>query len=271
MNNISQTTNLKGSVDLAVFAGQSNMSGRGTAIDADVCDQNAGFEFKAISNPDTLVPITEPFGLNEDKAGAITDDNGDGTTKRTGSMVSALVNEYYKLTGRQIIAVSASIGGTTSLQWKTTYIKDAAERLNAAKVFLQKNGVRIDRIFVVWCQGESDGDAAVSANEYMNNTKEIFKYFKHHGAEKCFLVQTGHYNYIDYPGMANGFTGMEWDEKYGIIRRAQADLCRIEEDFKLAASFEPYIKAMKDRFHYYQKAYNTVGEEAGKNIAKLLL
>lgn len=271
MDNMKQSLHLNDSVDLAVFAGQSNMSGRGTADQAVICDRNAGFEYKAVSSPDTLVPIIEPFGLNEDKPGAITDDNGDGTTKRSGSMVSALVNEYYKLTGRQIIAVSASIGGSTSSQWKSTYINDATERLDSAKEYLEKKGVSIGRIFVVWCQGESDGDAAVTAKEYMENTKEIFRNFKQHGAEKCFLIQIGHYNYMEYAGTADGLTGLEWDRKYEVIRDAQADLCQLEEDFILAGSFEPYIDAMKDQYHYNQAAHNAVGEEAGKNIVKNLV
>ena len=86
--------NINDTVDIAVFAGQSNMSGRGDAADAVVCDVNAGFEYKSVSNPLTLVPITEPFGLNEDREGAIADFNADGTTKRTGSMVSAAVKVY---------------------------------------------------------------------------------------------------------------------------------------------------------------------------------
>ena len=88
--------NINDTVDVAVFAGQSNMSGRGTASDATVCDVNAGFEYKSVSNPTTLVPIQEPFSLNEDRENGIYDYNSDGTTKRTGSMVSSVVDEYYE-------------------------------------------------------------------------------------------------------------------------------------------------------------------------------
>lgn len=102
--------NIQDTVDLCVFAGQSNMSGRGSAVDATVCDINAGFEYKSVSKPFTLVPVAEPFGLNEDREGAIYDYNSDGTTKRTGSMVSSVVDEYYRQTNRQLVAVSASIG-----------------------------------------------------------------------------------------------------------------------------------------------------------------
>lgn len=260
--------NINDTVDLAVFAGQSNMSGRGKAADAVKCDINAGFEYKAISNPTTLVPVTEPFGLGEDKDGAIADYNSNGTTKRTGSMVSAAVDEYYKQTGRQLVAVSASIGGTSTSQWKSNYINDAVQRLDQAKAFLEKNGINVGRTFVVWCQGESDGDAKMTAENYTANTKDIFEMFKAHGAEKCFLVQIGHYNYINYSGTLNGLTGAEWDEKYGVIRDAQAELCKTDNDFVLAGSFEPYISDMKDRYHYNQNTYNAVGKTVGKSVAE---
>ncbi len=248
--------NVGGAVDLAVFAGQSNMSGRGNAADAVKCDVNAGFEYKSVSNPLTLVPIEEPFGLGEDRQGAIFDFNSDGTTKRTGSMVSAAVDEYYRQTGRQIVAVSASIGGTSTDEWKEKYIGDALQRLDDAKKFLAANNISVSRTFVVWCQGETDGDHNVSAEVYTANTKELFNAFKQHGAEKCFMVQTGHYR-----------DGGAVDVKYGVIRDAQAALCESDGDFVLAGSLEPYKNDMKDKFHYNQTTYNAVGKTVGKNIA----
>lgn len=255
------------SVDLAVFAGQSNMSGRGNASEAPEC--NAGYEYKVISSPDKLVPIKEPFGLDEDKAGGLYD-RYDGGTRRTGSMVSAFVNEYYKTCHRQLVAVSASKGGTNTTEWLNGLVFDAAYRLDKAKKYLTGNEICIDCIFVVWSQGESDGDAKQSAEGYMNNLKQIFDIFKSHGAEKCFIIQTGHYNYIQYPDMANGLTGEEWDKRYKIIRDAQKALCEADGDFVFAASFEPYINDMKDRFHYNQSAYNAVGKTAGIKAGEIL-
>lgn len=259
--------NINDTVDLAVFAGQSNMSGRGTAVSAVPCDINAGFEYKAVGNPHTLVPVTEPFGIGEEREGGIADNDSKGKTKRSGSMVSALADEYYKRSGRQLVAVSASIGGTSSAQWKELYIKDAVSRLDAAKAFLQKNGINVGSVFVVWCQGETDGDYNVSAEEYMKNTREVFDLFKAHGAEKCFMVQTGHYNYLDYPNGNDGIDGKAFDSRYGVIRSAQEKLCAEQVDFVLSASFEPYIDYMKDRYHYNQEAYNEVGKTCGRAIA----
>lgn len=248
--------------DLAVFAGQSNMAGRGNASMAVKCNKNAGFEYKAISNPDRLVPVSEPFGSGEERPGGICDIRPDGSSKRTGSMVSALIDTYYRQCGRKMMGVCASIGGSSTVQWKEKYIRDAVSRLDAAKSFLDGSNIPTGHIFIVWSQGETDGDNNVCAEEYMENLKYIFHEFKMHGAEKCFLIQTGHYNYISHPQ-----EGIEHNKKYEVIRKAQSSICEKNKDFIMAASFEPYISQMKDRFHYNQDVYNTVGKTAGKAIA----
>lgn len=252
--------------DLVVFAGQSNMSGRGDAATAVKCNENAGFEYKAISNPNGLLPVSEPFGLGEDRTGGIDDLKPDGSSKRTGSMVSALIDAYFCQCGRKIIGVSASIGGSSTEQWKEIYIKDAVSRLDTAKSFLESQNIPIENIFVVWSQGETDGDNDVCGEEYIKNIKYLFSEFKMHGAEKCFLIQTGHYNYIGYP-----HGGIEQDKNYETIREAQKKICTDDKDFVMIASFEPYISRMKDQFHYYQDAYNAVGKTAGKAMADFLM
>lgn len=253
-------------VDLVIFAGQSNMSGRGSAAEAPVCEPEAGFEFKSVGRPAALVPIAEPFGLGEDKTGGIDDRDGRGGTKRRGSMVSGFVQTYYSKTGRQIVAVSASVGGTSTAEWKVRYIGDAVSRLDSARAYLKGHGIGTGHIFVVWCQGETDGDKGVSAREYMENTRELFGAFQRHGAEKCFLIQIGHFNYIDFPDQ-----GRNIDRRYGVIRDAQKTLCENDGDFILAGSFQDQLENMADAYHYKQAAYNAVGKEAGGVMAGYVL
>ena len=61
------------SVDLVLFAGQSNMAGRGCAAEAAPCPEEAGWEYRAVSAPDALYPIGEPFGRHENVPGALDD------------------------------------------------------------------------------------------------------------------------------------------------------------------------------------------------------
>lgn len=52
-------------VFLLGFMGQSNMAGRGNAQEAPALIPGAGYEYRAITAPDCLSPLEEPFGENE--------------------------------------------------------------------------------------------------------------------------------------------------------------------------------------------------------------
>lgn len=95
-------------VDLFMFMGQSNMAGRGIvtaehSVSVPTLTEGAGYEYRAVSSPDRLYPISEPFGRNENRKGGI--DDGD---MKTGYMVTAFVNAYYGRTGIPVVGVSAS-------------------------------------------------------------------------------------------------------------------------------------------------------------------
>ena len=94
-------------VDLAVFMGQSNMAGRGTAADAPKLRDGTGYEFRAVTAPDRLFALEEPFGKDEN--------NPDGVFEpgmKTGSLVSAFVKACAEITGTPIVGVSCSKGGS---------------------------------------------------------------------------------------------------------------------------------------------------------------
>lgn len=245
-------------VDLIIFMGQSNMAGRGITNEdhpdaAPNVVQGAGYEFRAITDPTVLYPITEPFGVNENNANGI-----DDGTKKTGSMVSAFVNAYYKTTGKTIVGVSASKGGTTSNDWQPggVLLPDAIQRFTDAVTFLTENGYIIDRKYMVWCQGESDGDDSVSASTYKSRFRNILNAMEEVGVEKCFVVRIGKYN-----GTSS--------TNYSTIINAQSDLCRDNDDVIMASTALASFKEkglMKDSFHYYQDAYNIVGAYSGRNV-----
>lgn len=289
--------------DLILFAGQSNMAGRGNVGREVSCEAYMGQEFRAVSDPARLYPIEEPFGIKENNPQGIDDGK-----KKTGSMVSAFVRKYYELTGHAVIAVSASKGGSSSAQWIKAYASDAAARLRRARAYLDAKEMKIAHTYVLWSQGETDGDKGLDSGQYFRNFQMIWGTLREAGAEKCFLIQTGHFNYVAYPRGAKGIKGIELDRRYEVIRRTQERMCvnaceggaRLEEgdspttggeecksktdmaeqftaeavtclpDVYMAASFEPYLSMMKDQYHYMQQAYNEVGETAAKNMAVIL-
>ncbi len=175
-------------VDLFMFMGQSNMAGRGIVTEkypekAPSLTKGAGYEFRAVSDPNQLYPISEPFGHNENHNNGIDDKN-----LKTGSMVTAFTNAYYKNTGIPIIGISASKGGSTISQWQPNgaFLNDAISRLETAILFLNTNHYKIRHKFMLWCQGESDGDHSTPAAIYKEKFNQMLNEMLHAGIENVF-------------------------------------------------------------------------------------
>lgn len=284
--------------DLIIFMGQSNMAGRGI-----VCGKwpqpapqilpGAGYEFRPVSDPAKLYPVTEPFGVYENREDGINDVFFDGwqieeglqkkaasgcavssvRMAKTGSSVTAFCNAYYKKTGIPVVAVSASKGGSHIAQWqpesKEGYLKDAVSRFRAAEEFLLSTGCQIRHRFLVWCQGETDGDLGTKGSDYKKMFDVMMEKLRETGIEKCFLIKIG---YSDHH--ADDAAGqLEWDRQYGEIQDAQEQLARTMPDVVMVSRILSTMRErelMKDAFHYYQQAYNECGEEAGKAAGEFM-
>ena len=260
-----KTENTK-TVDLAIFMGQSNMAGRGEYADATECPIGAGYEFRSVSNADMLFGVSEPFGKSENND-SINDNGSNGVDRRSGDMVSSLMNSYYAQTGVPIVGAQASRGGTNIGYWNTVAQKNEAQsRLTAAKTYLEDNGYTVNHIFMVWCQGEADADkiysGSQSAASYKSQTLNVFEYMKTVGVTDMFIVQTGHYNGDDD-------TDGKHDEAYVTVHDAQAELASENDNVYTVGSFLEFKENMKDNYHFHQIAYNTVGIAAGKAIAEV--
>ena len=206
-------------VDLVLFIGQSNMAGRGTASSATKVQEGHAYEFRAISDPTKLYPLTEPFGVKENNASSGVTEN-----KKTGSMVSAFCESYYAATGTPIVAVSCSKGGEkiSFFDTSTKVYADAVARVNSAKEFLKKEyesgktQFKLRNVFVVWLQGESDGDVGTTSANYTKALDRIVNGFqKDIGANHTFIIPIGTYNGNDGARKA----------KYNTIRDAQIVYC----------------------------------------------
>ena len=247
---------LSAGFDLILFAGQSNMAGRGNAQDAPLCPPGAAWEYRAVTAPVALHPLAEPFGNNENLPGHI--DDGE---KKSGGLVSAFAVEYHRLTGRAVVGVSASQGGTSSQAWRDVLVLDAAARLRQARTWLKSQGLTPAHTIVLWCQGETDGDHGISAAEYRGNLDAIWQCLQSAGAQHCGLIQIGHFNRSMYPEDGR-------DVRYAVIREEQLRIAEEVPGVFLAGSFEKHEALMKDAFHYHQQAYNAVGKQAAECAAR---
>jgi len=251
-------------VDLAIFMGQSNMAGRGEWADAIPCPVGHGYEFRSVTEPNKLFNVTGPFGKLENND-AVNDNSGVGEDRRSGDMVSALMESYYAQTGVPIVGVQCSRGGTNLGYWNGATVKSEAQsRLTAAKTYLEENGYTVNHIFMVWVQGEADGDKLHSGSQsvdgYKSSTLAVFDYMKEAGVTDMFIVQTGHYNGDDTDGTH--------DKAYVQIHDAQGALAKETENVYAVGSLLEYQASMKDAYHFHQNAYNEVGTAAGAAIAE---
>lgn len=250
---------MENKADVFLFMGQSNMAGRGVVCEdwpeaTPQLTKGAGYEYRAVTAPDCLSAVEEPFGRNENKDGGIHD--GD---RKSGSMVTAFINAYYRETGVPIVGISASKGGSSILEWQPdgAFLRDLEERLDSCRKFLAQEGWAIRHTYMLWCQGETDGDYGMSGADYQKYFKNLWQEMQGMGVEHCFLILIGNYNGSD-------------KITYVPIQQAQRELSQICEEVTLVNDSFPSMKErglMKDEFHYYQKAYNEVGEMAGKRVA----
>lgn len=247
---------MKREYDLFLFCGQSNMAGRGITSEkwpeaAPGITPGAGFEYRAISDPERLHPVKEPFGVEENNPRGIFEPG-----MKTGSLVTSFINAYYAEVKTPVIGVSASKGGSAIHEWQGNgdYLSDALMRLERARDYLKEKKIPVRHCFLVWCQGETDGDLGTAVEDYKIKFKSMFSQFREKGVQACFLITIGEYN---------GNKGFD----YAKIRHGQLELAAELPDVLLVCDdfHTMYSRGlMKDEFHYYQMAYNEVGTSAGK-------
>ncbi len=206
--------------------------------------------------------ILEPFGINENNADGVNDSWTDSKElRKQGGMVSSFANAYYQKSGVQIVAVSCSEGATTIDQWipETAKYEDVVNRATLVKQYLQNNSnFSIRYVYLVWCQGESDGDQGTSQDVYYNSLNELTSTLVEEGVvDCCMIIQTGD----------NG----ENAELYDGIQKAQYELCEDSEYcVMISDSAQTYVELglMRDVYHYTQEGYDLLGEKAGENAAE---
>ena len=239
-------------VDLIIFAGQSNMSGNGgNASLAPAVPAGVGYEYRPTASPNALYPLVEPFGRNE--RGYISDQ----PQFQNGTMVSSFVNTYYQKTKVPVVAVPATCGGTDSSFWASSAAKaDLQSRFIKAKSYLEKNNFKIRRKFLVFMQGESDAVKGISAFDYKNNLTSAFQPLFANGLEQVFIITPGY--------AVNGMYS------YDDVVNAQTDLCNSNNMFTLAsnvlhsAAMNSYLD---DAVHYNQQGLNLAGSSAASRAA----
>ena len=241
----------KKEVDLIVFAGQSNMSGYGgNAEEAPEIQEGAGAEFRAVSDPERLYTIEEPFGIYEN-----TEIMNDFYLKR-GSLVTSFVNTWYKETGTPVVAVSASKGGMASGYWASEAVcNEVITRFKTAKEWLEGNDYTVRNQFLVFLQGENDVIEGIPNEQYLTDINVFSTRMFVSGIDKFMMIRIG------------GEKGAH--DAFKRIADLQTELCRTDPRFVLVSTLLSGVgdDHMTDRYHYDQGVLNLLGEDAGRNGA----
>ena len=239
-------------VDLVIFAGQSNMSGKGgNASQAPRVAADTGYEFRIGTCPTGMYPMSEPFGVY------CTGYLSDLPALRGGSLASAFMNAYYKGCGVPVLGFSASRGGTGISYWQSSPVQaELSNKLSTINTWCATNNVIIRKRYVVWLQGETDGVANMDKDVYKRGLVRTFSSFFSKGIDQVFVIPIG--QYVGLPGT------------YDKIRLADMELCMSDPHFTLGSDALGQLPAsyIPDGCHYNQAALNMAGSECG-NVAAL--
>lgn len=249
INNLKKTNTNE--VDLFVFMGQSNMSGRGDSTQTPIVPSGWGYEFKAYSDPTKLYSIDGLFGSTENNA------NGMNDTGK-GGLVPSFVNAYYPITKTPIVGIKCAVGGTTISQWQDggVYLTDTKNRITTTINWLNSNGYTIKNKYMVWLQGESDADSNTSKDTYKTNFKAMLSSLKLVGIEKCFIIRVG---------SAGSDTMTHYPDRLNNIIQAQTELAQLEDDICMIATNTTSFTILDNYGHFNQDEYNKIGKVAGTN------
>jgi uncharacterized protein with GYD domain len=252
------TVKVNNTIDLIVFAGQSNMCGSGGNYNqAPTAAYGTAYEFDLDTNTKKCILLKEPFGEGQNRSTGLDDTN---VYSSKGTLVSAFCINYYKQTKTPVVGIAASWGGTSTNTWLNRgLVKETQKKIRTAKKQLKKQGIKIRHIYMVWYQGESDAAQGKSEKEYISAMKKIQSAMKRVGVEKTFVIEIGHdTNHPD----------LNWT-----IMGAQKTLCKKYADFILVSKKAPtfynnYTANYSDCIHLNQNSLNKIGYEAGTNAGK---
>ena len=259
--------------DLILFAGQSNMQGQTEQLlDADPVQ--GALEYRFLSN--TFVPLRDPVGEN------ITCDGTAGETFCEGSdaaawlarhalggacyghstMVPAFCRTYAEKTGRTVLAVHAAKGSTQAFQWLpgTDGYAVLLKKAKAALSLAQEQ-YTVQRVLLVWLQGESDAIYETEKETYMAQLRQLNNALRQQLGLHCFgIIRVG------------GFTGAPQD---AVIQDAQETLCSGDTGFamltRLTAELEQDPAMMNPHVygHFGAAGLARLGAAAAQTLAAL--
>lgn len=253
-------------MDVIIFMGQSNMQGSTGEKDNSKPIKNC-LEYKFLEN--NFVPLVNPVGEDIDEGLLFASALGNG------SLVPFFVKEYSKYKKTDVVAIHVARGGTRIGEWlKGTERFEVAIKKIKAGLEKTKESFSLDKVCVVWLQGESDATDFLSTDEYeerliklKNDLKSEFDF------SKFAIISTGYFTaYVNW--VKGTFEEKKKADEY--IMKAQENVCKKDNDFvyltdvcKKLSINKKYLNPKEGGPHYNNRGMKIIGKKAGKALSKI--
>lgn len=256
-------------MDVLIFCGQSNMQGESEGLPFNNTEVQNAKQYLHLSR--SLVPLKHPVGediYGEGQLLLASACNGCGT------LVPAFCRQYTQTSGNNVVAIHVAKGATTIAEWlpDTARYKCAVNKILAG-IRLANKTEQVQRICLVWLQGESDAVSAVSTENYLKNLVTLKNALKRDVGLNVFgIIQVGYFaSQVDWLSDSQSIRRAH-DEN---VMRAQQLACQ-QEDFVMLTDVCKKLSVDAQFInpnvcgHYNNLALDLIGQTAGKALAKVI-
>lgn len=253
---------IKNKIDVLIFAGQSNMQGS-TGEKAETTPVENCYEYKFLT--DSIVPLASPVGEDVGKDVLWASASGNG------SLVPYFCGEYVKK-GGFVLAIHVAKGNTTVSEWQK-----GTERFEVATDKIKK-GLRkvtekyeINKIFVIWLQGESDAlnyTGTIKYSELLTAFKNDLK--KEVPFAKFCIIQQGYFAaYAEWdkkPFREKKRSDKEIMKAFDIAEKQDGDFVVLTRVCKKLSIKKKYLNPAEHGPHYNNAGMKIIGRKAARAL-----
>lgn len=240
-------------MDVLIFGGQSNMQGQTEILPPDNEPVKNILEYRHKTH--SLQPLVHPVGEDlEDLLLAAHEGHG--------SLLPDFCKAYQKECGNNVVAVHVAKGATCLSDWLsgTRRFEQTLEKIQEAFALAEKQE-RVENIFFIWLQGESDALAKTEKNIYLRQLIEFKNSLKRKIDIKRFcIIRVGFFSQekvYDRAIMRAQEMAAKTDKDFCILTRICSKLSRRKK------YLNPYAAG-----HFNNEGMHVIGCKAGKNLGK---
>lgn len=243
-------------MDVLIFSGQSNMQGQTEILPSDNEPVKNILEYRHKTH--CLQPLVHPVGEDiEDLLLAAHEGHG--------SLLPDFCKAYQKECGNNVVAVHVAKGATCLSDWLsgTRRFEQTSEKIQAA-IALAERMEKVENIFFIWLQGESDALAKTEEKVYLRQLIEFKNSLERRVDIKLFCI------------IRVGFFSQEkiYDRA---VMRAQERAARTDKDFCILTRICSKLSC-RNKFlnpyaagHFNNAGMRIIGCKAGKKLGKLVV